>query len=111
MDAWLETLALEMETERLKAKNYIFSTIGRHDNIDRTTHIVGDTVNRVIKKYFGQDFSGHSLRVGSAVTARLNGADMESIRIMGGWQTDVMPRRYTKQTDIKKNTAAFKLGL
>ena len=102
LNAWLETF---------DCISHLFVTIDRHDNIDNASPIVGDTVNRIIKKYFGKDFSGHSLRVGSAVTARLNGADMESIRIMGGWKTDVMPRRYTKQTDIKKNTAAFKLGL
>lgn len=48
--------------------------------------------------------------LGSVITARQNGPDMESIKILGLWQTDTMPKKYTKQTNIKKNTAAFKFG-
>lgn len=102
LEAWLDASNIE--------EGPIFRSVSKGDKI-KDTPICGQTVYTIIKKYFGDNFSGHSLRVGSAVTARLNGADMESIRILGGWKTDQQPRRYTQQTDIKRNSASFKLGL
>ena len=89
----------------------LFCTITKGDKLDRSSHIAGKTVERIIKQYFGNDFSGHSLRVGFVVTARENGADMAAIQTAGSWKSSAMPYHYSKQSDKWNNAAAFKLGL
>lgn len=89
----------------------LFCTITKGDKLDRSSHIAGKTVERIIKQYFGSDFSGHSLRVGFVVTARENGADMAAIQTAGSWKSSAMPYHYSKQSDKWNNAAAFKLGL
>jgi len=42
----------------------LFCTITKGDKLDRSSGIVGKTVERIVKQYFGSDYSGHSLRVG-----------------------------------------------
>lgn len=89
----------------------LFCTITKGDKLDRSSHIAGKTVERIVKQYFGTDFSGHSLRVGFVVTARENGADMAAIQTAGSWKSSAMPYHYSKQSDKWNGAAAFKLGL
>jgi len=46
-------------------------------------------------------FTGHSARVGGAVTLAENGCSVLDIQRSGGWKTPNMPARYTEQTSIQ----------
>ncbi len=83
----------------------LFITVRKGDHVDCDAPLTDKTIYRIIKGRFGDDYSGHSLRVGFAVSARDLGADMESIQKQGAWKSATMPTRYTQQSDLKKNNA------
>ena len=58
-----------------------------------------------------QNFSGHSLRSGSATVAAESGADERSIMAMTGHKTTQMVRRYIKEANIFKNNALNKVKI
>lgn len=62
----------------------------------------GQSVALIIKKMIGPhatEFSGHSLRVGFAVTAAEAGADLRSIASVTRHRSIEMPRRYAQRAD------------
>lgn len=90
---------------------YVFCSITKGDKLHHAQKIAGDTIYRLVKSVFGSDYSGHSLRVGFAVTAKEGGAAIDDIETAGGWKSSAMPKRYTKQVDAWARAASYKLGL
>ena len=88
---------------KLKGSDYLFPSIIKGDKIDTTTHIAGETVRRILVATFGSDYSGHSLRVGFAVTAKTKGASVNDIQLAGGWKSATMVNHYTEQVTAKQN--------
>lgn len=74
----------------------LFVNIGKSGAINCHKSLSGQAVNDIVSKYYGPSFSGHSLRVGFASSAKRSGASIDDIRAMGGWKSDTMPVRYTK---------------
>lgn len=89
---------------KLTKDSYLFPSIIKGDKIDTTTHIAGETINRIVKSTFGSEYSGHGFRVGFVVTAKKKKASNEAIRIAGGWEGDAMVRHYGKQVTAKQNS-------
>lgn len=69
------------------------------------------TVYEIVKKYFGEKYSAHSLRASFITIAKINGADDSEIMRQSKHKTTQMIQRYTRIEDIKKHNAATKLGL
>lgn len=57
------------------------------------------TVASIVKRRIGQNYSGHSLRVGFAVSAAEAGADLRSIAAVTRHRSMEMPRRYAEQAE------------
>jgi len=68
-------------------------------------------VSKKMKKYFGKDYSPHSLRAGFVTTAIENGASTEAVMNQTGHKNAKMVRRYTRHTDIYTNNAVTNLPL
>ena len=77
----------------------LFPTVTCVDDILYDKFINGNSINRMIKEYFGKKFSGHSLRVGICVELSENNMEIYKIQRLGGWKTAAMPVRYTKQAN------------
>ena len=88
---------------KLTKDSYLFPSIIKGDKIDTTNHIAGETVRRILQAAFGSDYSGHSLRVGFAVTAKTKGASVNDIQLAGGWKSATMVNHYTEQVTAKQN--------
>lgn len=69
------------------------------------------TVYETVKKYFGGQYSAHSLRASFITIAKINGADDSEIMRQSKHKTSLMIQRYTRIEDIKQHNAATKLGL
>ena len=80
---------------------------------DRLTsdRLTDKTVNNLVKIYFGEEFSAHSLRASFITIAKINGADDSEIMRQSKHKTSAMIQRYTRIDDIKKHNAGMKLGL
>ncbi len=89
---------------KLKGSDYLFPSIIKGDKIDTTTHIAGETINRIVKSTFGSEYSGHSFRVGFIVTAKKKGVSNDAIKNQSGLKTDAMVNRYAKQVTAKQNS-------
>ena len=85
---------------------YLFATVTKYDTIQTNKPLDGQAVNRIVKSHLGNEFSGHSLRVGFAVQAYENGASGLQIQKQGGWASDAMVKRYTEASDIWANNAS-----
>ncbi len=68
-------------------------------------------VTQKMKKYFGKDYSPHSLRAGFVTTAIENGASTEAVMNQTGHKNANMVRRYTRHTDIYTNNAVKDLPI
>lgn len=85
--------------------DYLFTTITKGDKIDKAQHIAGQTVQRILQKYFngdGKTYTGHSLRVGFAVSAKIKGSSINDIQIAGAWKSAGMVNRYTEPVTAKQ---------
>ena len=93
-----------------KTSEALFVRVRKGDRItnDRLTD---KTVNDLVKRYFGNDFSAHSLRASFITIAKINGADDSEIMRQSKHKTSAMIQRYTRIEDIKKHNAGMKLGL
>lgn len=97
--------------ERLGEKSdALFVRVRKGDRIT-TDRLTDKTVNDLVKIYFGEEFSAHSLRASFITIAKLNGADDSEIMRQSKHKTSAMIQRYTRIEDIKKHNAAMKLGL
>jgi site-specific recombinase XerD len=93
-----------------KTSDALFVRVRKGDKItlDRLTD---KTVNDLVKNYFGEEFSAHSLRASFITIAKINGADDSEIMRQSKHKTSAMIQRYTRIEDIKKHNAGMKLGL
>ena len=84
--------------------------IRRHRTVtpDRLTD---QSVNAIVKKYLGEQYSAHSLRASFVTVAKRNGAQNSEIMRQTGHRTETMIRRYTRFDQVQEHNAAMKLGL
>jgi site-specific recombinase XerD len=88
----------------------LFVRVRKGDKIT-SDRLTDKTVNDLVKKYFGNEFSAHSLRASFITIAKINGADDSEIMRQSKHKTSAMIQRYTRIEDIKQHNAAMKLGL
>ncbi len=95
----------------LTKTDFLFCSIIKGDTItpsqkiagETVRKIAGETVRRILQTTFGNEYTGHSLRVGFAVTAKTKGASVNDIQLAGGWRNATMVNRYTEQVTAKQN--------
>ena len=77
--------------------------------------ILGKEVARIIKKMLvragvtqrvAAAYSGHSARIGGAHDLVIGGHDLAAIMLAGGWTSQTMPARYTREIRAKDNAMA-----
>lgn len=66
-------------------------------------------VNRIVKKWFGDSYSSHSLRAGFITEAIIKGIDKKAIKNQTGHKTDAMIDYYTKDDLNRARNAAYML--
>jgi site-specific recombinase XerD len=93
-----------------KTSNALFVRVRKGDRLT-TDRLTDKTVNDLVKTYFGEEFSAHSLRASFITIAKINGADDSEIMRQSKHKTSAMIQRYTRIEDIKKHNAGMKLGL
>ena len=102
LKAWIQRLDKEAHS--------LFVRVRKGDKITKD-RLTDKTVNDLVKTYFGEKFSAHSLRASFITIAKINGADDSEIMRQSKHKTSVMIQRYTRIEDIKKHNAGMKLGL
>jgi site-specific recombinase XerD len=102
LKAWIEKLD--------KTSDALFTRVRKGDRLT-TDRLTDKTVNDLVKTYFGDTFSAHSLRASFITIAKINGADDSEIMRQSKHKTSAMIQRYTRIEDIKKHNAGMKLGL
>ena len=102
LQAWTKTLE--------KNSDALFVRVRKGDRITKD-RLTDKTVNDLVKTYFGEEFSAHSLRASFITIAKINGADDSEIMRQSKHKTSAMIQRYTRIEDIKKHNAGMKLGL
>lgn len=93
-----------------KTSDALFVRVRKGDRLT-SERLTDKTVNDLVKKYFGEEFSAHSLRASFITIAKINGADDSEIMRQSKHKTSAMIQRYTRIEDIKKHNAGMKLGL
>ena len=73
--------------------------------------LTDQSVNLVVKKYFGARFTAHSLRASFVTISKKNGASDSEIMAQTFHKTTAMIRRYTRFEDARTHNAGTKLGL
>jgi site-specific recombinase XerD len=102
---------LQIWIKRLeKTTDALFIRVRKGDRLT-TDRLTDKTVNDLVKTYFGEEFSAHSLRASFITIAKINGADDSEIMRQSKHKTSAMIQRYTRIEDIKKHNAGMKLGL
>jgi site-specific recombinase XerD len=102
LQAWIQRLD--------KSSNALFVRVRKGDRLT-SERLTDKTVNDLVKTYFGEEFSAHSLRTSFITIAKINGADDSEIMRQSKHKTSAMIQRYTRIEDIKKHNAGMKLGL
>ena len=102
LKAWIQRLD--------KSSDALFVRVRKGDKIT-TDRLTDKTVNDLVKTYFGEEYSAHSLRASFITIAKINGADDSEIMRQSKHKTSAMIQRYTRIEDIKKHNAGMKLGL
>jgi len=69
------------------------------------------SINAVVQRYLGPDYSAHSLRASFVTVAKLAGADDSEVMNQTKHKTSAMIRRYTRLDNVRQHNAAQKLGL
>jgi site-specific recombinase XerD len=83
----------------------------RRGNTLTDQRLTDKTVNDVVQKYLGQQYSAHSLRASFVTIAKMNGADDSEVMRQTKHRKSDMIQRYTRIEDIRLHNAAMKLGL
>ncbi len=79
--------------------------------VKRGTNRLGDSsVNKIVKEYFGAEYSAHSLRVSFVTEARRRNSDDSSIMSQTHHKTVSMIHRYTRFQHITDHNAALTFG-
>jgi site-specific recombinase XerD len=105
----LSSVTLELiklwKSKYLITNGYLLRSISPNKKV-RSIGIKYRTVNDVFKKVTcftdleNAHFTGHSARVGAAVTLAENGCDILEIQRSGRWRSSKMPAKYTEQANI-----------
>ncbi|NML67955.1 tyrosine-type recombinase/integrase [Hymenobacter sp. RP-2-7] len=69
------------------------------------------SINKLVQKRLGSDYSAHSLRVSFVTVAVLNGQSHKAIKNQTKQKTDAMIERYTQLNNVVAYNAAQALGL
>ena len=69
------------------------------------------SINKLVQKRLGPDYSAHSLRVSFVTVAVLNGQSHKAIKNQTKQKTDAMIERYTQLNNVVSYNAAQALGL
>lgn len=69
------------------------------------------SINKLVQKRLGPDYSAHSLRVSFVTVAVLNGQSHKAIKNQTKQKTDAMIERYTQLNNVVSYNAAQSLGL
>lgn len=97
-------------TELSRATGPLFVRIRRGSTLT-DQRLTDKTVNDVVQKYLGKQYSAHSLRASFVTIAKLNGADDSEVMRQTKHRKSDMIQRYTRIEDIRLHNAAMKLGL
>jgi len=92
----------------LNPHQHIFVSIDRHGNI-KNKALSGTDIYRIIKKYFGKEYSAHSLRAGFVTEAAANGANYSEIQQQTGHKDINTIQKYTRFTDAWEGNAVLKI--
>ena len=93
----------------------LFRWVRRGDNI-ANTRLTIDGVRKIIKRRAREagiegKISGHSLRIGSAISLAQAGASVVNMQVAGRWKSPQMPAHYARVELIEQGTIArFKYG-
>ena len=93
----------------------LFRWIRRGDNI-ASTRLTIDGVRKIIQRRAREagvegKISGHSLRIGSAVSLAQAGASVVNMQVAGRWKSPQMPAHYARAELIEQGAIArFKYG-
>lgn len=94
----------------------LFRRIRRGDTVT-TKRLTPDSVRRIIKRWASEAripearYSGHSLRVGSAVSLAQAGAGIPEMQQVGRWKSKDMPAYYARGIEAEKDAMArYKYG-
>ncbi|RZK29381.1 MAG: integrase, partial [Hymenobacter sp.] len=83
----------------------------RKGNRLTTNRLSDQSINTLVQRYLGAEYSAHSLRASFVTVAKLNGADDSKIMNQTKHKTSAMIRRYTRLDNVQQHNAAKELGL
>ena len=121
----IEAIEAWRDAAKIEAGTAIVRHVDRHGNV-AVKRLTDQSVNLVIKngmaEYHKRDgvadatiaghrYSGHSLRVGFAVTAAENGVDVRLIKNGGRWRSLAMPSHYAAQAESARDSAHNTAGV
>ena len=94
--------------KEINTSPFIFVSIDKHGNLkDRA--LSGADIYRIVKQYFGHEFSAHSLRAGFVTEAAAKGANYSEIQQQTGHKDINTVRKYTRFTDAWEGNAVLKM--
>jgi site-specific recombinase XerD len=102
LKAWLEQL------ERSEGPVFVMLRKGNRLTPNRLSD---QSINTLVQRYLGAEYSAHSLRASFVTVAKLNGADDSKIMNQTKHKTSAMIRRYTRLDNVQQHNAAKELGL
>ena len=91
----------------------LFRAMDRHVNVKASgmqPRAIADVIRQRAADA-GLDASGHSLRVGSAVSMASRGASLVAIQQAGGWRSPDMPAHYARRGESAKRAAASTISV
>ena len=94
--------------KKLNPHLHIFVSIDKHGNI-KNKALSGADIYRLVKQYFGNEFSAHSLRAGFVTEAAAKGANYSEIQHQTGHKDVNTVRKYTRFTDAWEGNAVTKM--
>ena len=87
-------------------KNAVFTSIGKGDRV-KGNAISDRDIDRLVKKYFGPEYSAHSMRAGFVTEVAKRGAKNAIIKNQTGHKTDQMIVHYTRLESVKEDNAVL----
>jgi site-specific recombinase XerD len=102
VQAWVAVLGRE--------SGALFVRVRKGDRLS-FERLTDKTVDDLVKRHFGKNYSAHSLRASFVTIAKVNGADDSEIMRQTKHKTPLMIQRYTRLETIRLHNAGMKLGL
>jgi integrase len=88
----------------------LFISFRRYNRLSRR-RLNSYSFNELVQKYFGANYTAHSLRASFVTIAKLNGAEDSRIMNQTKHKDTSMIRLYTRLDSIRQHNAAQDLGL